>query len=116
MATKLDKTIKREIEIDGTAYTVAVSPDGVKLTQKGFRKGQEMSWTSLLAGSSAEGGAGGGSGATRAASAPGTPLAGVTTAGATDASRSGWRPADVATDAEDAADESRNSGGSRPNM
>lgn len=108
MATKLDKTIKREIEIDGTAYTVAISPEGVKLTQKGFRKGQEMSWTSLLAGSAAEGGGGG---ATRAASAPGTPLAGATTAGATAASRSGWRPADVATDAEDDAD-ARDPGGS----
>ena len=37
MATKLDKTIKREIEMDGQAYMVTISPDGVKLTQKGFR-------------------------------------------------------------------------------
>jgi hypothetical protein len=56
MTTKLDKTIKREIDIDGEAYTVAISPEGVKLTQKGFRKGQEMTWTQLLAA--------GGSGAT----------------------------------------------------
>jgi hypothetical protein len=49
MTTKLDKTIKREIEIDGQAYTVAISPEGVKLTQKGFRKGQELSWQQLLA-------------------------------------------------------------------
>ena len=33
MATKLDKTIKREIELDGQPYTVTVSPTGVKLTQ-----------------------------------------------------------------------------------
>ena len=26
MATKLDKTIKREIEMDGEAYMVAISP------------------------------------------------------------------------------------------
>jgi hypothetical protein len=44
MATKLDKTIKRELDMDGQAYTVAISPDGVKLTQKGFRKGRVMSW------------------------------------------------------------------------
>ena len=28
MATKLDKTIKREIEMDGQAYMVAISPEG----------------------------------------------------------------------------------------
>jgi hypothetical protein len=49
MATKLDKTIKRELDIDGQAYTVTVSPEGVKLTQKGFRKGSEVSWRQLLA-------------------------------------------------------------------
>ena len=56
MTTKLDKTIKREIEIDGQAYTVAISPEGVKLTQKGFRKGQEVSWQQLLSAGTAEGG------------------------------------------------------------
>jgi len=57
MATKLDKTIKREIELDGQPYTVTVSPTGVKLTQKGFRKGREMSWRSLWAGGTEEGSA-----------------------------------------------------------
>jgi len=33
MATKLEKTLKREIEIDGKAYMVAISPEGVKVTQ-----------------------------------------------------------------------------------
>ena len=55
MATKLDKTIKREIEMDGQAYMVTISPDGVKLTQKGFRKGREMSWRALWARGSEEG-------------------------------------------------------------
>lgn len=50
MATKLDKTLKREIEIDGKAYMVAISPEGLKLTQKGFRKGQELTWQSILSG------------------------------------------------------------------
>jgi hypothetical protein len=61
MTTKLDKTIKREIDIDGQAYTVAISPEGVKLTQKGFRKGQEVTWQQLLAAGGGGGGAGGGS-------------------------------------------------------
>jgi hypothetical protein len=47
MPTKLDKTVKREIEIDGQPYTVAISPEGLKITQKGFRKGQEVSWKEL---------------------------------------------------------------------
>jgi hypothetical protein len=50
MATKLDKTIKRELELDGKLYTVAISPEGVKVTPKGARKGQEISWSSLVAG------------------------------------------------------------------
>ncbi len=51
MATKLDKTIKRELEIDGQAYMIAISPEGLKITQKGHRKGNEVSWKSLLGGS-----------------------------------------------------------------
>ena len=50
MATKLDKTIKRELELDGKLYTVAISPEGVKVTAKGARKGQEISWSSIVAG------------------------------------------------------------------
>ena len=48
MATKLEKTIKREIEIDGQAYMVTIAPEGVKLTQKGFRKGPELTWRQIL--------------------------------------------------------------------
>jgi hypothetical protein len=47
MATKLDKTIKRELEIDGRTFTVLISPDGVKVTPKGGRTGHETSWRSL---------------------------------------------------------------------
>ena len=50
MATKLDKTIKRELELDGKLYTVAISPEGVKVTPKGARKGHEISWSSIVAG------------------------------------------------------------------
>jgi hypothetical protein len=47
MATKLEKTIRREIELDGQLFTVTISPDGVKLTQKGFRKGPQITWAEL---------------------------------------------------------------------
>jgi len=50
MATRLDKTIKRELELAGQIYTVSMSPQGVKIVQKGKRKGHEMSWETLLSG------------------------------------------------------------------
>jgi hypothetical protein len=53
MATKLDKPIKRELEIDGRTYMVTVSPEGVKVVEKGKRKGQELSWTAFVSGDAA---------------------------------------------------------------
>jgi hypothetical protein len=47
MATKLDKTIRREIEIDGEPFTISISPEGLRLTKKRFRSGVAMSWKSL---------------------------------------------------------------------
>ena len=49
MATKLDKTIRREIEIDGEPFTISISPDGFRLTKKRFRSGVALSWKSLWA-------------------------------------------------------------------
>jgi hypothetical protein len=49
MATKLEKAIKRELEIDGRAYTIIMSPEGLKITPKGGRKGIEHSWRMLMA-------------------------------------------------------------------
>ena len=50
MATRLDKTIKRELELEGRLYTVSVSPEGITVVPKGKRKGQQMSWQALLSG------------------------------------------------------------------
>jgi hypothetical protein len=50
MATKLDKTIKRELDLEGKLYTVAISPEGIKVTPKGARKGYELAWTTLVGG------------------------------------------------------------------
>lgn len=47
MATKLDKTIRREIEIDGEPFTISISPEGFRLTKKRFRSGVALSWKSL---------------------------------------------------------------------
>jgi hypothetical protein len=53
MATKLDKTLKRELEIDGQFYMVAISPEGLKVTVKGRRNGIELSWKDLVSGQAA---------------------------------------------------------------
>lgn len=50
MTAKLDKTIKRELEIDGKLYTIAIAPDGLKVTEKGRRNGPELSWRSIISG------------------------------------------------------------------
>jgi hypothetical protein len=53
MATRLDKSIKRELELDGTLYTILIAPEGLKITEKGKRKGQELSWRSIISGEAA---------------------------------------------------------------
>jgi len=50
VATRLDKTIKRELELAGQLYTVSMSPEGVKIVPKGRRKGHELTWEALLSG------------------------------------------------------------------
>jgi hypothetical protein len=53
MTTKLDKELKREIDVDGKQYTVTFSPSGLKITQKGHRKGHELTWKQILSGEAA---------------------------------------------------------------
>jgi hypothetical protein len=50
MATKLDKTIKRELDINGQPYMLSISPSGLKIVEKGKRKGVELSWEQVLRG------------------------------------------------------------------
>jgi hypothetical protein len=53
MATKLNKQLKREIEVDGKPYMITLSPEGVKLTEKGKRLGREHTWKELAGAESA---------------------------------------------------------------
>jgi hypothetical protein len=53
MATKLEKPLKREIEIEGKPYTLTISPQGMKLVPKGRRKGHEIAWKDLASGDAA---------------------------------------------------------------
>lgn len=51
--TKLDKPLKREIDIEGKAYVVTIDPDGLKVVLKGRRKGHELAWKDLVSGEAA---------------------------------------------------------------
>ena len=53
MTTPLEKTLKREIAISGRAFILAISPEGLKLTLKGRRKGLELRWEALVNGDAA---------------------------------------------------------------
>ena len=53
MATKLDKALKREIEIDGKPYMLTIAPEGMKLVPKGKRNGLEIAWKDLASGDAA---------------------------------------------------------------
>jgi hypothetical protein len=50
MTTKLEKELKREIDVDGKQYTVTISPGGLKIAEKGHRKGHELTWKQVLSG------------------------------------------------------------------
>jgi hypothetical protein len=50
MAVKLEKSIKRELEMEGKTYTVQIAPEGIKVTEKGKRKGREISWRAIISG------------------------------------------------------------------
>lgn len=47
MTTKLTEPLRREIEIDGEAYTVLLTPVGIRLSRKRFREGRSVTWRAL---------------------------------------------------------------------
>ncbi|MBB4127555.1 hypothetical protein GGR77_002869 [Xanthomonas translucens] len=51
--TPLDKPVRRELEIDGRLYTLTVDPEGLKLAEKGRRKGLALRWSDLVNGDAA---------------------------------------------------------------
>ena len=53
MATKLDKSLKREVDIDGKPYMLTLTPQGLKLVPKGKRNGLEIAWKDLVSGDAA---------------------------------------------------------------
>ena len=53
MTTKLDKPLRRELDIDGKLYTLTIDIDGLKLVEKGRRKGDELRWKDIVSGDAA---------------------------------------------------------------
>ena len=51
MATKLEKPLKRELNINDAPYMVTISPEGLKIVPKGKRNGLELTWKGILGGS-----------------------------------------------------------------
>ena len=51
MATKLDKALKRELDINGEAWMLTINPEGLKLVPKGKRNGHELAWKDIVSGS-----------------------------------------------------------------
>jgi hypothetical protein len=51
--TPLDKSLKRALKVKGRDYVVALTPDLLKITEKGRRIGVELKWEDLISGESA---------------------------------------------------------------
>lgn len=51
--TPLDKPMRRELRVGDVAYTLTLDPTGLKLVEKGRRKGIELAWSALVSGDAA---------------------------------------------------------------
>ena len=53
MTTKLDRPLRREVEIGSAAYTLTITPQGMTLVLKGRRNGLALEWSALVSGDAA---------------------------------------------------------------
>jgi hypothetical protein len=51
--TRLQGSLRRELDIKGQPHVVTLTPEGFKLTEKGRRIGLEISWDDLVSGDAA---------------------------------------------------------------
>ncbi|AOY67176.1 hypothetical protein LN565_20485 [Xanthomonas euvesicatoria pv. euvesicatoria] len=51
--TPLDKPLRRDLQIGDQAYTLIIDPQGLKLVEKGRRKGVTLRWEELVSGDAA---------------------------------------------------------------
>jgi hypothetical protein len=53
MVTTLQKPLKRELRLNDRTFVLMISPEALKLTLKGHRKGYELKWEDLISGEAA---------------------------------------------------------------
>ena len=53
MTTALERPLRREVTIEDRPYTVVIDSEGVRLTEKGRRKGVQLRWRDLVNGDAA---------------------------------------------------------------
>jgi hypothetical protein len=51
--TPLDRPLRRELHIADRRYTLTIDPTGLKLTERGHRRGITLDWEDLLNGDAA---------------------------------------------------------------
>ena len=51
--TRLDRPLRRELDVAGKTFTLTIDPTGLKLSEKGRRNGATLSWIDLLSGDAA---------------------------------------------------------------
>lgn len=51
--TPLEKPLRRQVMVGEEPYTLTISRDGLKLAEKGKRRGLELKWTDLVSGDAA---------------------------------------------------------------
>jgi hypothetical protein len=51
--TRLDKPLRREVIIEERAYTLTLDPEGLRLAEKGHRRGIHLRWKDLVNGDAA---------------------------------------------------------------
>lgn len=51
--TSLHKTLKRELRLNDRVFILTLSPESLKLTAKGHRKGYTLKWDELVSGDAA---------------------------------------------------------------
>lgn len=53
MTTRLDAPLRRELDIEGAAYTLTIDAARLRLVPKGRRKGLELRWADIVNGDAA---------------------------------------------------------------
>jgi len=51
--TRLDRPLRRELDVAGKTFTLTIDPTGLKLSEKGRRHGVSLGWADLISGDAA---------------------------------------------------------------